>query len=269
VAILLSNCTVDVYRGFNPASPYPNGAPDVPGVKAYIRHHMKNGRFGYNDSKIKWTHLLLANPGTDIRSAYNSWTGPGEPTQNADTVVISDYPQVGLKTAFYVVMVQRRRGKPGDSYKVYLDKCRTKYPVVLVNVNCGQCQQMPQNWTLTTGASDYANHACTGCQGLNGMTYTLTYAGAGCDWYSASLPEVCHAGEAVAVDEGPVRWHLFYQGGLGWRLFLEEISNVTSLLAFDPIADANWNCQASNTFVNPVWADNACNSTASATIVLA
>src|SRR5438876_665574 len=91
------NVAVDIFRGFNAASPYPlqGTRPDVAGVAGHLRHHLKAGRFGYQDPKIKWTHLLVLPPGTDVRSAYNSWTGPGEPTANADTVLVKDYPNVG------------------------------------------------------------------------------------------------------------------------------------------------------------------------------
>jgi hypothetical protein len=268
MALLITNCKVDIYRGYNAASPYPGGSPALAQVPAYLQHHLQNGRFGYNDPKVKWTHLLWVNPGTDVRSAYNSWTGPAEAVANADTVVINDYPLAGQKTAFYVVMVQRRRGRPGDSYKCYLDRARTQYPVQLVNVSCGPCGQMPMYWSLTTGPSDFANNACSGCAALDNQTWTLTYTGSGCQWYGPVMPAVCQAGEANVADQGPVRWSLFYDTLTArWRLFLELASALSSIIGYDPIDPASFNCQGSNTFVNPFFADNCCNGSASATIV--
>jgi hypothetical protein len=116
-----NNVTFDIYRGFAVSSPIPPGDPDVPGVQGHIRHHVKNGKFGYRNI-IFWTNVLHVALGTDIRSGYNSQLNTIDP-QKSDTVVIKDFPIQGKTTAFQVVMVTRSgRGSDLDHLKVYLDK---------------------------------------------------------------------------------------------------------------------------------------------------
>jgi hypothetical protein len=126
MALKQTNVTVDIFRGFSVTRPYPmqGQTPAVSGVRGFLKHHLNAGRFGYQDPKVKWTHLLLLDPEVDVRSAYNSWTGGAEVTANADTILLRDCPIPGNCCAYYVVMVQRGgRGSGGDHLRVYSIVC--------------------------------------------------------------------------------------------------------------------------------------------------
>jgi hypothetical protein len=275
------NVTVDIYRGFQIATPYPvQGQPAaVASVQGYLKHHLNAGRFGYQDPKVKWTHLLLLPPGTDIRSAYNSWTGPAEPTQNADTVVLRDCPIPGNCCAFYVVMVQRGgRGSGGDHLRVYLDRLQPRLGGCYApgtQFSCGACVTEPAAWTLTLG-SDYADDGCDHCTLLNNGVYTLNYLPSGqpthgtevsngCYWQSDLFGPICSS----MVYPGQVFWQLRYLTGITdvWELQLK--AGIGTPLAFDAIAPANFNCVGPNTFVNPTWGPGSCASASSATLARA
>ena len=53
------NCKVDIYRKFDREDPISatDNDPDVEGVDGFLRPHMLNGRFGYNQ-RVFWTNLL-------------------------------------------------------------------------------------------------------------------------------------------------------------------------------------------------------------------
>lgn len=167
------NVTVDIYRTFLATQPYPlaGSKPDVPQVPGYLKQHVNNGKFGYQFPKLKWTTLLLLPPGTDIRSAYNSWTGPAEPTASGDTVIIRDYPIPGACTAFYVVLVQRwDRGTANDHYRVYLDRMQPRQGGCFVPGVATSCcgNQLPNTLHATLAGVN-------GCSNFDGLTAALTY----------------------------------------------------------------------------------------------
>lgn len=92
--LLTPNVLVDIYRGFNANSPYPSAqarraAANVPG---HLKHHLKNGRFGYHAGGLHWTHVLYLDPSADVRSAYNGLLNLTDPTR-ADTILVGGYPQ--------------------------------------------------------------------------------------------------------------------------------------------------------------------------------
>jgi hypothetical protein len=161
------NCTLDIYRGFNKNDPYSvtNRPPDIPQVKGFLRPHVKNGRFGFNQ-RVYWTNLLYLDTGTDIRSGYNSFLTTISDT-TADTVVISDYPIDMVDTAFYTMMVQRARSTPQgpvNFLKVYLDKAGKSRAV-----QQGCCDDVPHR--LNVGIYDTSH----GCDCLNGAYFPINY----------------------------------------------------------------------------------------------
>jgi hypothetical protein len=174
VALLLPiNANVDIYRGFYAGHPYPGtGAqPAVKSVGGYIRHHVRNGRFGYG-SFLHWTTLLYLPLGTDIRSAYNTELNTWNPDA-ADTVILADYPMSGWCTAFLVVLVQRvNRGQAGDCLRVHLDRMA---PIQ------GLCFQgcCPDPWPATLHATVPVG---SGCPCLDGTVVTLSYSGGTNTW---------------------------------------------------------------------------------------
>ena len=116
------NVSVDIYRTADPSSPYPGGAPAVPGVRGYLKAAATNGRFG-TASYLKWTHIFYLPPGTDIRDAYNSQLDPSRNNNNADTVILQDSSIAGRKTAYYVVYVEVvARSTAQQHLRAYLDR---------------------------------------------------------------------------------------------------------------------------------------------------
>jgi hypothetical protein len=62
-------------------------------------------------------------PGTDIRDAYNSQLDPSPTPSNADTVIVNDTTTPGVRTAYYVVLVETiSRGMKDQHLRVYLDR---------------------------------------------------------------------------------------------------------------------------------------------------
>ncbi len=118
------NITVDLYRGFDPAHPYPleGAALTYRGLAGYLRPQMQAGRFGFRARNVYWTHRMDFDLGTDVRDAYQSQLDPARADALGDTLLASDYPLPGQCTAFYVVLVARDRG--GDFLRVYLDRLR-------------------------------------------------------------------------------------------------------------------------------------------------
>lgn len=124
------NVTVDIYRTANPNSPYPVGTAAVPGVPGYLKPYAQSGRHG-TANWLKWTHILLVPPTTDVRDAYNSQLDPARNNTLADTVVLKDSKNQSNKTAFYVVFVEVvLRGTPFVHLRVYLDRFQpSNWPV--------------------------------------------------------------------------------------------------------------------------------------------
>jgi hypothetical protein len=125
---------------------------------------------------------------------------------------------------------------------------------------CGHCTLMPLHWRLTVG-NDFTTWGCTNCASLNGGVWILNNV-ALCEWKSDPFSAICPGG---GIFDGPVLWHLYLQVGFGWRLFLEN--SILSFWAYDPIADANFACLGSNTFVNPGGFVGTCHTSSPATIV--
>jgi hypothetical protein len=116
-----SNVTVDVYRTANPANPLPLGNPAVAAVPGYLKPVISNGRYG-SASWLKWTHILILPPNTDVRDAYNTQLDPARNNAIADTVVVTDSAGV-IKTPFYVAFVEQAfRGTPLAQIRVYIDR---------------------------------------------------------------------------------------------------------------------------------------------------
>ena len=117
---IAANVTVSIYRTANPSAPYTLGTLSAT-VKGYLKPVVQDGRLG-SASWLKWTHLLLLPPGTDVRDAYNSQLDPARNNNVADTVVLLDSGGVN-KTAFYVAFVEQvSRGSPAAHLRAYLDR---------------------------------------------------------------------------------------------------------------------------------------------------
>src|SRR5438067_11549415 len=88
-----ANCTVDIYRSFSADHPYPPdgtvaAAYQIPG---YLKHHVKNGRFGFNAAGLHSTYVLYLDSQGAIRSGHNSLRNTTDPAP-ADTRLLSDCP---------------------------------------------------------------------------------------------------------------------------------------------------------------------------------
>jgi hypothetical protein len=119
--VIPTNVSVKIYRTANPAAPYTLGALSAT-VKGVIYPKAHAGRFG-SATWLKWTHLILLQPTTDIRDAYNSQLDPARDNTIADTVIILDLTTPTTKTAYYVVFVERiGKGVRGDHIRAYLDR---------------------------------------------------------------------------------------------------------------------------------------------------
>src|ERR1700730_2946105 len=99
-----SNITVDIFRTANPGSPYALGSAGPAGVKGYLQPRVQTGRHG-TATWLKWTHILYVDATVDVRDAYNSQLDPSRDNTKADTVILQS--SGGIKTAFYVVYVER------------------------------------------------------------------------------------------------------------------------------------------------------------------
>jgi|SRR6516225_6459532 hypothetical protein len=117
-----SNCKVDIYRTANPNAPLPAGAAAVPQVPGYIKPMVTNGRFG-SATWLKWTHVLILPPNTDVRDAYNTQLDPNRNNNAADTIVVTDSTTPTTKTPYYVAFVEQAfRGTNLNQLRVYLDR---------------------------------------------------------------------------------------------------------------------------------------------------
>jgi hypothetical protein len=172
------NVTFDVYTGFNPADPCtpPNRPARLQKQQGLLQHHVDNGRFGLvpaGAQPLYHTSVLDLSPGTDVREAWNNETNSFNEA-GGDTVVVYDYPALGVCTPFVVVLVQRQdRGGPGDYLRVYLDRARPCYaPRTCPDPNATgvsvSCCSAPVPHTL------HATLTCAACPELNG-SWPLTY----------------------------------------------------------------------------------------------
>jgi hypothetical protein len=117
---ILPNVTVDIYRNSNPNNPIPGGVPAVAAVPGYIKPAMTTGRHG-TAQWLKWTHVVVLPPGTDIRDAYNTQLDPSRSNNSADTVILTD--SAGNKVPYYVVFAEDVfRGTPLAQVRAYLDR---------------------------------------------------------------------------------------------------------------------------------------------------
>jgi hypothetical protein len=108
---VITNCTFDVYTGYNPPRPccVPNGPARLAGQAGFLQEHVRNGRFGFVPvaaQRLYHTTFLRVSVGIGIRDSWNSETNTFNET-SGDTVVVHDYPIPGVCTPFVVVMVQR------------------------------------------------------------------------------------------------------------------------------------------------------------------
>jgi hypothetical protein len=174
------NVVCDVYRGFNPQDPYapPNTPAAVIGLQGFLRHHLRNGRFGYvpaGAQPVYWTHVLAVPVGTDVRSAWNSEQNAFNEAQG-DTVLVHDYPAAGTCCAFVCVMVQERsRGQAGPYLRCYLDRARPSYGAACpdptlgpITNTCCPGVNFPQTIHATL-------HNVVGCPLLDGVSLALPW----------------------------------------------------------------------------------------------
>ena len=119
--IVPPNVSVDIYRTANPSAPYTLGTFSAT-VRGYLKPAVQNGRFG-SASWLKWTHLLLLPPGTDIRDAYNSQLDPSRDNTKGDTIVVHDSTTSSTKVAYYVAFIEEvARGSSAVHLRAYLDR---------------------------------------------------------------------------------------------------------------------------------------------------
>jgi len=175
------NEKVTVYRGTTVASPYPadGTAPALTNVPAYVKHHVKNGRFGNTPANLHWTHKLFIDL-NDIRDAYGEElvAGPAEVVANGDTVLIGDYPLALRCCAFYVVFVCRQNRGGNDFLVAYLDRFQPslnpcpKLPAQLGTISVPCCP----NLLPATLHATLTNNSLCAC--LDGVVVPITWNGA-------------------------------------------------------------------------------------------
>ena len=120
MAIAFRNVTVDVYHAGNS----PPAAPDLAGVKGFLRaSYARRKEAGEGlTSAVRFSHVLLVNGGTDIRSGE---ADPFIQPVNADVVYVPD--QNG--TAFDVVHVEEiALGTPLSARRCYLNRRSPTFP---------------------------------------------------------------------------------------------------------------------------------------------
>lgn len=187
------NCTFDVYRGYSASHPY--NPPSLPaalvGQQGVLRHHVRNGRFGYvlsGEVKLYHTSVLFVSVGTDVRSQYNSEQNTFSES-GGDTVMVYDYPVPGTCTAFVVVMVQRvGRGGAGDYLRCYLDRAQPWYKTACPSpVTAGETTPCCPGIALPpTLYATFFNNAGN-CNCMAG-TYALTWDSTRGGWATARQP---------------------------------------------------------------------------------
>jgi hypothetical protein len=246
------NITVQIFRGFDPGSPYPDPgrAPDVPNVRGFLNGALELGRFGYQTKYLYYTHTLWLPAGTDIRSAYDTQNDPSRNNPAADTVIIPDWPLPGQCTALNVVMVQRDRAQ--NFLRVYLDKIRTKIGKCNIGSPCGGCQGLtPHNWQLTV--SGITSGLCNNGSQLNGAWTLAPDPITPCQWKTSQVITCASGLQGVAwLLTGPFppapqsAWNLYALGG---GMASDQGGRSIPTYRCDP---AQFQCNASNTFVlNP------------------
>ena len=237
------NVTVDIYRHYDPAHvPPPADNPLFRGVPAHLRHHVKNGRFGFQTRNLYWTHVLHLALGTDLRSAYNAQLDPAYNPERADLVYVKDYPLAGWCTPFYVVLVTRRdRGQPGEHLMCYLDRfqpARPCFPAASPCASCLNCLQAGQatpaflTFTVDAGFGD-------GVVFLDGLTRASRWNGrwtlantAACTW--------TYTGNDFRFVLTPSQLLLYDSAPTGGCQVAYAIQGV-------------FNCAGDNVYANPVW----------------
>jgi hypothetical protein len=166
-----TNCTFDVSRGYSPATPCnPPNPVAVVGASGVLRQHVRNGRFGFTPAgaqPMHWTTVLLCDVSVDVRDAWNAELNTFNETV-ADTVLVHDYPIMGVKTPFCVVQVQLKGRKIGKYLRCYLDRAQPCYGTT--NPCCGGVA-IP-----TILHATFSNGTGT-CTCLNGITVPLTLVG--------------------------------------------------------------------------------------------
>jgi hypothetical protein len=197
------NVTISVYRGFNPQGPMPPDGmtPVLDQAPAYLKQHMKNGRFGKTGALLHWVYKLFIDV-SDIRDAYNAemTVGPTEVVAQGDTVVIHDCLAPGQACPCWVVFVDIKANKQtGGQYLIaYLDRAlpgplpqpsTTNPPAV--SVPC--CPNLlPQN--LYARVNNSQNAAC-----LDGVLVTLAWDGIGQHWQGSTPVPGCLAGATLTL----------------------------------------------------------------------
>ena len=122
-----SNTTCDIYRNGNG----PPAAPDVAGVACLLTPDFAGPHLAAitTSSILRWTHVLLVPPTTDVRDGYQGSGGGAVGTElnpaGADWVFVPDKNG----TRFAVIFVERLgRGTGGDVKRVYLQRQFPAWP---------------------------------------------------------------------------------------------------------------------------------------------
>jgi hypothetical protein len=121
-----SNTTCDVYRNGNA----PPAAPDVAAVKGFLTADFGGPHTAAmtTTTSVRWTHVLLVPPGTDLRDGYGPGSVIGQET--IDTTK-NDWVYVPDKngTKFAVIFVERLgRGTSQDCLRAYLQRQVPAWP---------------------------------------------------------------------------------------------------------------------------------------------
>ncbi|HJT79186.1 MAG TPA: hypothetical protein VJ739_18460 [Gemmataceae bacterium] len=121
-----TNTTCDIYR-FGGAPP---GAPAVSGVPIYLSEDFVTAHaaaVAANGTALRWTHVALLPPTTDVRDGYTPGSSTGleaNPSQ-VDTLYVPDQNGVAYKVIF---VARAGRGTPGDCKKAYLQRQAPTWP---------------------------------------------------------------------------------------------------------------------------------------------
>jgi hypothetical protein len=123
---LASNTTCDIYR----TGVAPPQVPSVAGVTIYLSEDFATAHAAAivaGTTSLRWTHVALLPPTTDIRDGYTPGASPGleaNPSGN-DTLYVPDKNGVAYKVIF---VARAGRGTPGDCKKAYLQRQAPTWP---------------------------------------------------------------------------------------------------------------------------------------------